>query len=217
MAQQDIAQYIEAALLRPDATEDQVRAFCNEARQRGWAAVCVNPTWVELGRNVLAGVGTRLVSVAGFPFGASVPSGKNTEARLSLESGASEINMVINIGALKGGEHAQVEREIAYVHKSVKNINPRALLKVIVECPLLSAEEKTAAARIAVAAKADFVMTGTGFAGPSTLDDVRILRAAAGNVPICAEGAGTAQELQAFVEAGAARVSSAAAAGLLTV
>jgi len=173
-----LARCIDHTLLKADATREQVETLCREALQHGFAAVCVNPRFVPLCAQLLQGSEVAVCTVAGCPLGASDTEIKALEARRAVQLGATEIDTVIPIGALKGGQHAAVFRDIAAVRRETMGL---AVLKVIIECVLLSDAEKTLAARICHDAGADFVKTSTGFAGGgATEDDVRLLRQTVG-------------------------------------
>ena len=163
----DIAALIDHTLLKPDATRREIEDLCREAAQFGFAAVCINPTWVALAAALLRGSAVVVCSVVGFPLGASTSDAKVYEARRAIFDGAREIDMVINIGALKSADLRLVECDIAAVTAACHDSG--ALCKVIIEAALLDDEEKIAACRLAKAAGADFVKTSTGF-GPGRRD-----------------------------------------------
>lgn len=175
-----MARLIDHALLRPDATPPQVRQLCAEARAHGFAAVCVNPVWVKLCSEELAGASTLVATVAGFPLGASRADVKANEAAQAIGDGAREIDMVLNLGALKAGDLRLVLQDVRAVADACGAMG--AVLKVIVEAALLSDEEKVAACAIAKLAGAGLVTTSTGF-GPSgaTAADVALMRQAVGD------------------------------------
>jgi deoxyribose-phosphate aldolase len=172
-----VASLIDHTLLRADATAEEVDVLCEEAVRYGFAAVCVNPWCVRRAAKALKDKGVAVCSVAGFPLGASTGWTKSTEAQGAVGDGATEIDVVINVGAFKSGIKAVVEEELSLVRRSIGG----ATLKVIVEIPLLSVREAEAACRIAIASGADYVKTGTGF-GPRgvTAEDVMVLRRIAG-------------------------------------
>jgi deoxyribose-phosphate aldolase len=207
----DLAPLIDHTLLRPDATAADIDRLCAEARAHGFAAVCVNPVWVRRAAGQLRGSGVRVASVVGFPLGASTSEIKALEARRALRDGAREIDMVMNIGVLKAGDHEAVRADIAQVTSACREVG--ALCKVILETSLLTDEEKVIASRLAQAAKADFVKTSTGFAGGgATVFDVALLREAVGpGMGVKASGGiRTADEAQLLVAAGATRIGASA-------
>ncbi|MDX1503295.1 MAG: deoxyribose-phosphate aldolase, partial [Thermoanaerobaculia bacterium] len=151
----DLARYIDHTLLGPDVTPAQIDKLCDEAREFGFAAVCVNPIWVRRCAQRLRGSDVKVASVVGFPLGANAPEVKALEARRALRDGAREIDMVINIGALKAGDEELVRRDVAAVADACREVG--AVTKVIIEAALLTDEEKVIACRLAQKAKADFV------------------------------------------------------------
>lgn len=176
----DLAGYIDHTKLGPDVTPDEIDRLCDEAAQFGFAAVCVNPVWAKRCSQRLRGSGVRVASVVGFPLGANAPEVKALEARRALRDGAREIDMVLNIGALKAGDYSLVERDIAKVVDACREVG--AVCKVILETGLLDDESKVVACRLAGAAGADFVKTSTGFGhGGATVFDVALMREAVGS------------------------------------
>ena len=205
----DIAGFIDHTLLKPDATEAQIRQLCSEAMEFGFASVCVNPTWVPLAARLLAGARPVVATVIGFPLGATLADVKAYETRRALEEGASEFDMVINIGALKSKNFRLVERDIAGVVEAAQG----RVVKVIIETALLTDEEKVEACVIAKAAGADFVKTSTGFASKgATVEDVALMRRVVGaDMGVKASGGiRSAEELKAMIEAGATRIGASA-------
>ena len=159
-----VASMIDHTLLKPDATRANIEELCREAAQFKFATVCVNPTWVALAARLLAGSGVGVCSVVGFPLGATTPDVKGYETRRAIFDGAREIDMVINVGALKSGDLRVVERDIEAVTTPCRDCG--ALSKVIIEAALLTDDEKVTACTLAKAAGADYVKTSTGF-GPA--------------------------------------------------
>jgi len=212
----DIARYIDHTLLKPEATRAQILQLCAEARQFGFAAVCVNPFWVRTCAEQLAGTAVRIASVVGFPLGATVPEAKVYETRRVILNGADEIDMVINIGALKGGENSLVEADIAGVVLACQEGG--AHCKVIIEAGLLSDEEKARACELAKAAGADFVKTSTGFAASgATAADVALMRRVVGpELGVkAAGGIRSYEDAQKMVAAGATRIGASASVKIL--
>ena len=207
----DIAKIIDHTLLKPEATRDQIVQLCREAREYGFAAVCVNPCYVKLAAELLRGSSVKVCSVVGFPLGATLPEVKAYEARRAIEEGAAEIDMVINIGALKSGDLELVKRDIASV---VDVCHAKgALCKVIIEAALLTDEEKVLACQLAKAAGADYVKTSTGFGpGGATVQDVALMRRTVGpEMGVKAAGGIRSYEAaKSMVEAGATRIGASA-------
>src|SRR5512144_2287619 len=207
----DLARTIDHTLLKPDATQDQIAQLCFEARKYGFASVCVNPTWVELCAKLLEGSPVKVCSVIGFPLGATAPEVKAFETLNAIEHDASEIDMVINIGALKARDLELVAKDIRGV---VTTAHARgAIVKVIIEAALLTDEEKTIACLLAKEAGADFVKTSTGFAsGGATVHDVELMRRVVGpEMGVkAAGGVRTYEDAENMIKAGATRVGASA-------
>jgi deoxyribose-phosphate aldolase len=207
----DLAQYIDHTLLRPDASPSDIDRLCDEAAEYGFAAVCINPTWVARAKKRLRASGITVASVVGFPLGANTPEIKAMETRRALRDGAREIDMVINIGALKGGEHDLVRKDIAGVSDACREVG--ALNKVIIEAAYLSDEEKVIACRHSLAGRAHYVKTSTGFGpGGATVFDVALMREVVGaKVGVkAAGGIHTADEVREMITAGATRIGASA-------
>jgi len=206
-----VASMIDHTLLRPDATRTDIEKLCREAAEFHFATVCVNPAWVALAATLLRGSGVGVCSVVGFPLGATTPDVKHYEARRAIFDGASEIDMVINVGALKSGDLQVVARDIEAVVGPCQEAG--AVCKVIIEAALLTDDEKVAASTLAKAAAADFVKTSTGFAsGGATSADVALMRRVVGaEMGIKAAGGVRDYEgMKAMVAAGATRVGASA-------
>ncbi len=211
-----LAQYIDHTLLKPEACAEQIDTLCAEALEHGFAAVCVNPTWVRRAAQALRGSGVRVASVVGFPLGASTPEVKAMETRRALRDGAREIDMVINVGALKSGDHALVDRDVRGVSEACREVG--ALNKVIIEAALLSDEEKVVASRLAKNAKAHYVKTSTGFGpGGATVFDVALMRetVGAGLGVKAAGGIKSAEDAQEMIAAGATRIGASAGVAMV--
>jgi deoxyribose-phosphate aldolase len=212
----EIAKKIDHTLLKPDATQDQIAQLCYEARKHGFAAVCVNPAYVKLCSQLLQGTPVHICTVVGFPLGATPPEVKAYEAQQSIDDGATEVDMVINIGALKSKDYALVERDIASVARTCHAGG--SILKVIIEAALLSDEEKVIACQLAKAAGADYVKTSTGFGpGGATVHDVELMRRAVGpEMGVkAAGGIGSYEDAKAMVAAGATRIGASAGVKIL--
>ena len=213
----DLARHIDHTLLRPDATASEIDRLCVEAREHRFAAVCINPTWVRRAAESLRGTDIPVASVIGFPFGASTSEIKAQEARRAIRDGAREIDMVINVGALKSGMRELVRDDIARVSDACHEAG--ALNKVIIEAALLTDEEKVVACRLAQQAKADFVKTSTGFAsGGATVYDVALMREAVGpRMGVkAAGGIRTAEDAAELIAAGATRIGASASVRIVT-
>jgi len=206
-----LARYIDHTLLKPEATETQIDQLCEEAQRCHFMAVCVNPVWVKRCVSLLGRTDTCVASVAGFPLGATLPEVKAFEARQMVEAGAREIDMVINIGALKGRDYALVERDITAVVRAAQAGG--ALTKVIIEAALLNDDEKKTACQLACEAGADFVKTSTGFSiGGATAHDVALMRQVVGPAVgvKAAGGIKTYADALAMIDAGANRIGASA-------
>ena len=206
-----IAGMIDHTLLKPDATRRNIEDLCREAAQFKFATVCVNPTWVSTCARLLAGTGVGVCSVVGFPLGATTADAKEYETRRAIFDGAREIDMVINIGALKSGDLRLVERDIEAVTRPCRECG--ALSKVIIEAALLTDDEKVTACTLAKAAAADYVKTSTGFGpGGATAADVALMRRVVG-AAMGVKAAGGVRDLEsvkAMIAAGATRVGASA-------
>lgn len=207
----NIAKMIDHTLLKPEATKEDIIKLCNEAAEYGFASVCVNPAWVELAyKNLKDFPQVKVCTVIGFPLGAAVPDVKAFEVERAIEQGATEVDMVLNIGALKSDQNDLVKKDIEAVVNAAKD---KALTKVIIETSLLTNEEKVRACELAVEAGADFVKTSTGFSsGGATVEDIALMRKTVGpSVGIKASGG--IRDLQtalAMIEAGATRIGASA-------
>ena len=213
----DLARFIDHTLLRPDATAAEIDTLCEEARTYEFAAVCVNPTWVRRCAQNLRGSRVRVASVVGFPFGAGTTEVKALEARRAIRDGAREIDMVINVGALKSGDHELVRRDVEKVADACREAG--AVSKVIIETALLSDEEKVVASHLAKAAKADFVKTSTGFGpGGATVQDILLMRETVGpKLGVKASGGiRSADDVREMIAAGATRIGASASVQIVT-
>jgi deoxyribose-phosphate aldolase len=212
----DLARYIDHTLLRPDATAADIDRLCAEAAEHRFAAVCVNPTWVRRAAQSLRGSGVAVASVVSFPFGASTTDVKGLEARRAIRDGAREIDMVINVGALKSGMHDLVRDDIKRVSDACREAG--ASNKVIIETALLTDEEKVIACRLAQQARAHMVKTSTGYAaGGATASDVALMRETVGpRMGVkAAGGIRTAQDVQEMLAAGATRIGASAGVSIV--
>lgn len=212
----DMASYIDHTLLKPDATASEVDELCAQALEHRFASVCVNGAWVRRCAEILAGSGVLTCAVVGFPLGACAPEVKVYEARRAIEDGACEIDMVLSVGALRSGDDAFVQRDIAGVAEACHRLG--AKLKVILETCLLTDAEKVRACQAAMRAGADFVKTSTGFSkGGATVDDVALMRRTVGPV-IGVKASGGVRDkdtAQAMIAAGATRLGASASVALV--
>jgi len=206
----NIAQLIDHTNLRPEATRADIERLCKEARQSKFCSACVNPVWVSLARQLLAGSSVKVCSVVGFPLGALPPETKAMEARAAIRRGAKEIDMVRNIGALKGGDDNLVLRDIRSVVAACRNRSSKC--KVILETDLLTDEEKARACELAVKAQADFVKTSTGFStGGATAEDVALMSRIVRDKKLGVKASGgirTLADLRRMVQTGATRIGT---------
>ena len=208
------ARYVDHTMLKPNATQDEIAKLCDEAKNFCFASVCVNPSYVALSAQYLRGSGVKVCTVVGFPLGSTTPTVKAIEARDAIANGADEIDMVINIGALKSGNDAMVYDDI----KAVREATRGKVLKVILETSLLSNEEKVRACAMAKKAGADFVKTSTGFGpGGATPHDVALMRSVVGDCMgvKASGGVRSYEDLRAMVQAGASRVGASASVRIL--
>ena len=203
------ARLIDHTLLKADATEAAISRLCAEALEHGFAAVCINPAWVRLCAETLGGSSVAVCTVIGFPLGATLPEVKVYEAHQAISAGAHELDMVIQIGALKSGDRFLVERDIRGVAQAAHARG--AILKTIIETSLLTQEEKVAACELAGLAGADFVKTSTGFGpGGATAEDVALMRGVVGDA-MGVKAAGGIRSLDAarrMIQAGASRIGT---------
>ena len=214
MKKREIAAMIDHTLLKAFATEEQIRKLCAEARENRFASVCVNPAYVPLAAGALRGSDVKVCTVIGFPLGANTSETKAFEARDAIAKGAQEVDMVINVGALKSGDMEYVEKDI----KAVVDAANGTLVKVIIETCYLTDEEKTAVCKAAERAGADFVKTSTGFGtGGAKPEDVALMRAAVSErVNVKASGSiRSYEDAMAVVAAGAGRIGTSAGVAIV--
>jgi len=206
----NIAKLIDHTILKANSTKEDVMKVIEEAKEYKFASVCINPTWVKLAAEELAGHDVDVCTVIGFPLGAST-----TETKDAIAKGATEVDMVINVGALKDGDNEFVEKDIYEVVQAAKG---KALVKVIIETCLLTDEEKVRACELSVKAGADFVKTSTGFStGGATAEDIALMRKTVGpNVGVKASGGvRTREDADKMVAAGASRVGASASIAIV--
>lgn len=207
---------IDHTALKADTTKEQIVKLCDEAKEYGFFSVCVNPTWVKTAAEQLQGSEVKVCTVIGFPLGASTSETKAFETKDAIEKGADEVDMVINIGALKDQNDELVEQDICAVVEAARG---KALVKVIIETSLLTQEEKVRACKLAVKAGTDFVKTSTGFStGGATVEDIELMRESVGpDIGVKASGGVRDREraLQ-MIEAGATRMGASAGIAIVT-
>ncbi|WP_445477813.1 deoxyribose-phosphate aldolase [Lysinibacillus irui] len=213
--EQNFARMIDHTLLKAETTKEQIETLCAEAKQFNFASVCVNPTWVKHSSELLQGSDVLVCTVIGFPLGANTPAVKAFEVKDAIANGAKEVDMVINIGALKDKNYELVQADIAAVVKAAKG---HALVKVIIETCLLTDEEKVKACELAVAAGADYVKTSTGFStGGATAEDIALMRKTVGpELGVKASGGvRSLEDMKKMVEAGATRIGASSGVAIM--
>lgn len=218
MNKQELAKYIDHTILKPEAQEAAIVKLCEEASQYSFASVCVNPCYVPLCVEKLKDSGVDVCTVIGFPLGANATQIKAKEAALATSQGATELDMVINVGALKDGKEDYVEQDIKAVVSAVAEINPKALVKVIIETCLLTDAEKKTACQLSKKAGAHFVKTSTGFSkGGATVEDIALMRATVGpDMGVKASGGiKNYDHTIAMIEAGASRIGASAGVAIV--
>lgn len=211
-----LARYIDHTLLKADATEADVRKLCREARDHGFASVCINPSYVRLAADCLDGTRVNVCTVVAFPLGATATQSKVAEAVVAVENGANEIDMVMDIGAAKSGNWRKVKRDIEEV---VDAVGDDAIVKVIIETCLLNDEEKVKASAVAKLAGAHFVKTSTGFStGGAKTEDVRIIRQTVGpKLGVKASGGiKNYDDAVEMIKAGASRIGTSSGVAIVT-
>ena len=211
MDREQLAKMIDYTLLKPDATKGDIIKLCKQAVEYNFASVCINPVYVSLVSKLLKGTTVKVCTVIGFPLGANTPEVKAFETRNAIENGAQEIDMVINIGALKSGNYEFVKKDMTAVVKVAKERN--VVTKVILECGLLTDEEKVTACKLAKKTGADFVKTSTGF-GPfgATIHDVKLMKKVVGRGMgvKAAGGIRSYKDALMMIKAGADRIGASA-------
>ena len=214
-----IAVVIDHTLLRPDASNEQIRKLCREANDYGFASVCINPIWVELAANEIGSSPVKVCTVIGFPLGAGTTAGKLREVEETFQAGALEFDMVMNPGLLKSGRAEEAGRDVAAVVNRVRRLGDDAIVKVIIETCLLTREEKILACKLVSEAGADFIKTSTGFStGGATLEDVELLREhVSADVRVKASGGIRSKaDAIAMIRAGADRIGASASIAIVS-
>jgi deoxyribose-phosphate aldolase len=217
ISKEQLAKIIDSTLVKATATKNEVEKLCMEAVQYGFGCVVVNPSYVKLASSLLEDTSVKVCSTVGFPFGISLPEIKALEAVKAVENGASELDMVINLGALKSGDYDLVRQDIRAV-VDVKRLSEEIIVKVIIETPLLTTDEKITACKLVKEIGADFVKTSTGlFGGGATVEDVRLMRQVVGEkVGVkAAGGIRTYADAVAMIEAGANRIGTSTAVAII--
>jgi len=215
MATTNIAAMIDHTLLKPEATREQIVSLCQEAKENKFFSVCVNPAWVSTSNELLQGSSVKVCTVIGFPLGATTSETKAFETKNAVDNGADEVDMVINIGALKDKNDSLVEKDIRAVVDAAKG---RALTKVIIETSLLTKEEKIRACKLSVKAGADYVKTSTGFStGGATVEDIALMRQTVGpEIGVKASGGvRSTADAQKMLEAGATRIGASSSVSII--
>ncbi|MCG7316961.1 deoxyribose-phosphate aldolase [Brevibacillus laterosporus] len=216
MSKESVAKYIDHTMLKPDTTKDMIVGLCEEAKEYRFASVCVNPTWVSLCAELLKEAPeVKVCTVIGFPLGANTPQLKAYETTNAIENGSTEVDMVINVGALKDKNDLLVEQDILAVVEAAKG---KAVVKVIIETCLLTEEEKVRACELAVKAGADFVKTSTGFStGGATVEDIALMRKTVGpELGVKASGGiRSYADVEKMLQAGACRIGASAGVSIV--
>lgn len=209
ISKKQFAKMVDHTRIKPTATRNDVEKLCKEAEKYGFRCVCVNSMYVSLAKQLLRGTDVKVCSTVGFPFGATLPEVKTFEAEKAVEKGAQEIDMVINIGALKSGDYETVKKDIETV-VNVKRSHSDLVIKVIIETGYLTTQEKIMACKLAKDAGADFVKTSTGLVGGATVEDVKLMHETVGkDMDLkAAGGIRTLKEALAMIEAGANRIGT---------
>ncbi|WP_405099482.1 deoxyribose-phosphate aldolase [Oceanobacillus sp. FSL H7-0719] len=212
----NLAKKIDHTLLKADAVKEQIVTLCEEAKEHNFYSVCVNPTWVDEASKQLEGSDVEVCTVIGFPLGANTTATKEFETKDAIENGATEVDMVINIGQLKAKDDGAVEKDIRAVVDAAKG---KALVKVIIEASLLTEEEKVRACELSVKAGADYVKTSTGFStGGATAEDIKLMRETVGpDIGVKASGGvRDKKDALAMIEAGASRIGASSGIKIVT-
>lgn len=212
----DLARFIDHTLLKPDAQKADIIQLCQEAKKYKFKAVCVNPTWVWLCKEQLVGTNTEVCTVIGFPLGANLTETKVYEVKQAIRHGATELDMVINIGALKSGDEKLVQEDIESI---VAAADDKAIVKVIIETALLTKEEKKRACQLAKNAGAHYVKTSTGFSGGgATIEDIELMKEVVGSDVLVKASGGVSdyETAKKMIEHGASRIGTSSGIKLVT-
>jgi len=216
ISRNQLAKMIDHTLIKPTATRNHIVKLCEEAKQYHFGCVCVNPIYVSSAVQLLRGTDVKVSSTVGFPYGSTLPEVKAFEAKRCLKDGAQEIDMVINVGALKSKDYETVKKDIEAVVNLKRSLSG-VVVKVIIETGYLTDEEKVMACKLAKKAGADFVKTSTGIVGGATVEDVRLMRKTVGkDMGVkAAGGIRTLRQVLAMIEAGANRIGTSAAMAII--
>jgi len=217
ISKKELAKIIDSTIVRSTATKGEIERLCREAAQYGFGCVVVNPVYIKFAATLLKGSNVKVCSTVGFPLGVSLPEIKALEAVKAVEDGANELDMVINLGALKSGDYDAIKKDIAAV-LDVKRLSKEIIVKVIIETAYLTRDEKIIACKLAKEAGADFVKTSTGLFGQgATVEDVRLMRQTVGkNMGVkAAGGIRTYADAVAMIEAGANRIGTSTAVAII--
>ncbi len=216
ISEKQLARMIDHTSVKPNATKDDILKLCEEAKRYGFGCVCVNSFYVPFAVKLLEKTDVKVCSTVGFPFGAVLPEVKAFEAKGAVERGARELDMVINLGALKSGDYETVKRDIETVVEAA-HFAGKVTVKVIIETGFLTDEEKVVACKIAKEAGADFVKTSTGFAGGATVEDVKLMRKTVGKEMgvKAAGGIRTLEDALAMIGAGADRIGTSSGVSII--
>jgi len=216
ISRRQLAKMMDHTIVKPTATREDTKKLCREAEKHSFSCVCVNPMYVSLAAQLLKETDVKVCSTVGFPFGVTMSEVKAFEAWRAVENGAREIDMVINLGALRSGDYEAVRKDIEMV-VGVKRSCEDILVKVIIETGLLTDKEKVLACKIAKEAGADFVKTSTGLVGGATVEDVRLMRETVGkDIGVkAAGGIRTLKDALAMIRAGANRIGTSTAVAII--
>jgi len=217
ISEEKLAKIIDHTSVKPNATRDDILRLCEEAKKYGFGCVCVNSFYVPLAVKLLEKTNVKVCSTVGFPFGAVLPEVKALEAKRAMEMGARELDMVINLGALKSGDYETVKQDIEAVVEAAHSKGSKVMVKVIIEAGYLTDEEKVVACKIVKGAGADFVKTSTGFMGGATVEDVKLMRKTVGKKMgvKAAGGIRTLENALAMIEAGANRIGTSSGVSII--
>jgi deoxyribose-phosphate aldolase len=216
LSRKELAKLIDSTNVKATATKNEIETLCKESIMYGFKCAVVNPVYVKYAANILKGSSVKVCSTLGFPFGVSLSAIKALEAAKAVEDGAEELDMVINLSALKSGDYVAVKQDIASV-VDAKRLDKEVIVKVIVETTLLTKDEKIKACELVKEAGADFVKTSTGLFGGATVQDVKLMRQAVGKKMgvKAAGGIRTYAEAMAMIEAGANRIGTSTAVAII--
>ena len=217
-SKQELAAYIDHTILKSTAVRSDIEKLCGEAVEYGFCCVCVQPRWVSVAADILSGTNVKIVSVAGFPFGAEIPAIKAAQAKEVIMAGADEVDMVADLAAIIEGDRARLIDDIQAVLRVCKSFKPAVMVKVIIEAAALTNEQIVFACETAQALGVDFVKTSTGYnaSGGATVEDVALMVQSAPNCRVKASGGiRTAEDAIAMIQAGASRIGTSASVAIV--